>query len=105
MASTKVSSRGQVVLPASIRARKGWGPGTELEVVDRGNEVVLRRRSRRAELYPPITMEEALARLPRYEGPPVSDEEIETELAQYIRRDWWRENGGRYVSGRPFPRP
>ncbi len=94
MASTRVSSRGQVVLPASIRSRKGWGPGTELDVVDRGDEVVLRKRSRRAELYPPLTMEEALARLPRYEGPHVSDEVIEERLTEYFRRDWWRENGG-----------
>ncbi|WP_279479354.1 hypothetical protein [Aureimonas sp. SK2] len=53
----------------------------------------MRRRSRREELYPPITMEEALARLSLYEGPPVSDEEIEKKLTEHAQREWRRENG------------
>lgn len=92
--TTKVSSRGQVVLPASIRASKHWETGTELEVIDRGNEVVLRKRSRREELYPPITWEEFLARLPKYEGPYITDEMMHEAIEAEARRRWNAEDRG-----------
>ncbi len=94
MARTKVSSRGQVVLPASIPAGKGWGPGTELEVVDQGNGVFLRKRSRREELFPPITIEEFLARRPKYEGPPITDEQMREAILEEARRRWYDEESG-----------
>ncbi len=91
--TTKVSSRGQVVLPASVRAARNWGPGTELVVVERGDEVVLRKRSKREEKYPPITLDEFFARVPKYEGQPLSDEDIERALDQSSRDEWLGKNG------------
>lgn len=38
---TKLSSKGQVVLPASARARLGLVPGTEIEVVVETDRLVL----------------------------------------------------------------
>ena len=42
----KVSSKGQVVLPKEVRERHRIRAGEELEVVDRPNEIVLRKVSR-----------------------------------------------------------
>lgn len=38
----KVSSRGQITLPASIRKRVGIREGSAVVIEDRGNEVVLK---------------------------------------------------------------
>jgi AbrB family looped-hinge helix DNA binding protein len=43
MARIKVSSKGQVVLPKDLRERQGIDPGVELEVSERGREIVLRK--------------------------------------------------------------
>lgn len=42
MATTKLSSRGQVVIPEEIRRRLGLEPGTRFVVVGEGDTVVLR---------------------------------------------------------------
>ena len=39
--TTRLSSKGQVVLPKSVRAAHGWKPGTELVVRDREDGVLL----------------------------------------------------------------
>lgn len=39
---TKVSTKGQVVLPKAIRDRRGFGPGAELIVEERPEGVLLR---------------------------------------------------------------
>jgi AbrB family looped-hinge helix DNA binding protein len=38
---TKVSTKGQIVLPADIRKRYGIGEGREIEILDFGKEIVL----------------------------------------------------------------
>jgi AbrB family looped-hinge helix DNA binding protein len=47
-----MSSKGQVVIPASIRRRHRFCPGDELLIEERGDEIVLKnfRRSRRKSL-------------------------------------------------------
>ena len=42
MARTRLSSKGQIVIPKEIRDRHGLRAGAILEVVDRPNEIVLR---------------------------------------------------------------
>lgn len=42
MDTTKLSSKGQVVLPSSIRSARNWKPGTELAVENRPEGVLLR---------------------------------------------------------------
>ncbi|MBP1912207.1 AbrB/MazE/SpoVT family DNA-binding domain-containing protein [Thermococcus stetteri] len=41
MVTVKVSSKGQIVLPKSIREKLGINPGDEVEVLDFGNEIVI----------------------------------------------------------------
>ena len=37
MVKTRLSSKGQVIIPKAVRERQGWQPGTELEVEDQGD--------------------------------------------------------------------
>jgi len=39
---TRVSNKGQIVIPKSIRASRAWGPGTELAVEETEAGVLLR---------------------------------------------------------------
>jgi AbrB family looped-hinge helix DNA binding protein len=42
MDRVRLSSKGQFVLPKAIRELHNWGPGTELVVIERGNDVIIR---------------------------------------------------------------
>jgi AbrB family looped-hinge helix DNA binding protein len=42
METVRLSSKGQFVLPKSIRDLHHWGPGTELVVLERDSEVVIK---------------------------------------------------------------
>ena len=42
MESVAISSKGQFVIPKSIRDRHHWDAGTRLVVIDRGEEVVIK---------------------------------------------------------------
>ena len=42
-ATTRMSSKGQVVIPERIRAKLGLEPGVELVVIGEGDTIVLRR--------------------------------------------------------------
>jgi antitoxin PrlF len=66
--SAKVTSKGQVTLPAKLRQRLGIRPGDRIDFVEAetGNiEIVARRR----------TLADLRGIVP-YDGPPLSDEEI-----------------------------
>lgn len=45
MQMTRMSSKGQVVIPREIRAAHAWTPGLEFEVEDRPEGVLLRPRT------------------------------------------------------------
>ncbi len=45
METTKLSSKGQVVLPKSVREEHGWAPGTEFEIESTPDGVQLRART------------------------------------------------------------
>jgi AbrB family looped-hinge helix DNA binding protein len=72
-----------VIIPKAVREHQGWQPGTELDVEDRGDVVVLRR----TRLFPRTTLEEVCGCL-KYDGPPVSLEEMDERVAEAARRMW-----------------
>ena len=45
METTKLSSKGQVVLPKSVRDAHGWGPGTEFVIESMPDGVRLRAKA------------------------------------------------------------
>lgn len=88
-AQTKVSAKGQIVIPKSVRDELDWPAGTRLEVERIGGAVTLRAiRSAQGTL----SVDEFIARRKRYEGPPLSLEEIdaavEQAMADQFRKDY-----------------
>ncbi len=88
MDTTRVSSKGQVVLPQAVRERKKWRPGTRL-VVEETKEGVLLRPEKP---FPPTTFEEVEGIL-RYKGKPRTLAEMDEAIAIGVRD---RHARGRY---------
>ena len=42
METTRLSTKGQIVLPKTIRTSRAWGPGTEFTVEEAGDGILLR---------------------------------------------------------------
>lgn len=59
METTRLSTKGQIILPKSIRDSREWGPGTEFTVEDTGDGILLRP----ARPFPPATIEEVFGSL------------------------------------------
>jgi len=88
MQTTKVSSKGQIVLPLSVRTRRKWEPGTTLVVEETPQGVLLRA----AKPFPPTTFEE-VAGILQYKGKPKTLEEMDEAIAKGVRE---RHARGRY---------
>jgi AbrB family looped-hinge helix DNA binding protein len=54
MERTRLSTKGQVILPKSVRDARAWGPGTEFTVEETGDGILLRPASR----FPETTLDE-----------------------------------------------
>jgi AbrB family looped-hinge helix DNA binding protein len=81
---TRVSSKGQVVLPKSLREDLDWRSGTELTIERRDDSVVLRRKN----TIRPTTIDEVIGifKVDR----PIGDEEIERGIEAGYRARWRR---------------
>lgn len=77
METTRLSSKGQVILPKSIRDARHWIPGTEFEVENRPEGVLLRPKKRFA-----TTDIAAVVGCTGYRGPAKSLEAMEEAIAQ-----------------------
>lgn len=86
--TTTLSTKGQVILPAAIRNKRHWGPGTKLVVEDTPKGVLLKS----APLFPPTRMEDVFGML-KYDGPPVTIEDMDAAIEAEFRR---RHARGRY---------
>ena len=79
---TTVSTKGQVVLPKTLRDKRAWGTGTRLEVQETSEGVLLKA----APLFPPTRHEDVYGSV-KYSGPPVSLEDMDAAItAEAIRR-------------------
>ncbi len=85
---TRVSTKGQIILPKAIRNRRHWEPGTKLTVEETPDGVLLKA----APIFPPTRSEEVFGSL-RYTGKPKTLEEIEAGIAAEVKR---RHARGRY---------
>lgn len=77
MTKTRLSSKGQVIIPAQVRAAHHWEAGQELTVVDAGDGVLLKPRS----AFEQSCLDE-LAGCLRFEGPAKSQQEMEEAIRQ-----------------------
>lgn len=80
MPTTRLSTKGQLILPKELRDRHGWRPGTELEVEDVGESVVIRAAARL-----PETRLEDLVGCAGYSGPARTLEQMEDAVARGAR--------------------
>lgn len=82
MAKTRISSKGQVVIPKDVRARHGWKAGMELEVEETADAVTLRAA---ASPFPRTTIDQVSGCL-KYRGRPLTIEEMDAAVAREARR-------------------
>ena len=75
--TSRLSTKGQLMIPKEIRDRHGWRPGVELMLEDRGHEVILR-----LSVPIPETSLEDLVGCTGYQGPRRSLEEMDEAIAR-----------------------
>ena len=80
--STVVSTKGQVILPKAIRQGRNWPPGTKLTVEETPDGVLLRQEP----LIKPTTVDQVFGML-KYDGPPVTTEEMNRRMMMAIAED------------------
>jgi AbrB family looped-hinge helix DNA binding protein len=81
MHNTKVSSKGQVVIPKEMRESHGWGPGTLLIIQEQGDGILLRP----VPVFPRTTVGDLLGCLP-WNGAVKTLEEMAAGVAEGARR-------------------
>jgi AbrB family looped-hinge helix DNA binding protein len=92
-ARAKMSSKGQIVVPKEIRDAKGWAAGTEFEFVPKGKGVVIQPVKNLDPRFPPITWDEFDKHRLKYNGPPVTIEDMDRAILEEAKRRWNAENG------------
>ena len=85
-ARAKMSSKGQVVVPKSVRDARGWGAGTELEFVEKGKDMVVQPVRQFDPRFPPITWEEFEKHRIKINRPFPTDEEIDAAMLAEAKR-------------------
>lgn len=83
METTRLSSKGQVIIPKSVRDARGWEAGTEL-IVEEHPEGVLLRSHR---VFATTRIEDVAGSLKRG-GPPKSLREMDEAIEAEARRRW-----------------
>jgi len=82
METTRLSSKGQVILPKSVRDAHHWEPGTEFEVEDRPEGILLRPKKR----FPGTQLSEVIGST-GYTGPAKSLEDMDDAIARGLLED------------------
>ena len=82
---TRLSTKGQVIVPAETRRRLGWHAGTRLIVEDTPEGVLLTSAPPAAPLFAPSRIEDVYGCL-RHNGPPISLEEMDAAIIAEAKR-------------------
>ncbi len=86
--TTTVSTKGQVILPHSIRRKRHWNAGTKLTVVDTPEGVLLTSEP----IFKPTRLEDVFG-CAKYHGPPKTIEEMDAAIEAEVKA---RHARGRY---------
>lgn len=84
LAQSKVTAQGQVSIPVAVRKKLGIGPGSTLEWVEEGDNIVIKRSGK----YTFADIRKAL-----FGDKPVphkTDEELREGVAEYFRKRYAR---------------
>lgn len=88
-AHTRLSSKGQIVIPKDVRDRLRWKPGMELEVVQTPGGITVRAT---APFSKTLKMDEARARLDKlfsdYKGPIYRDADWNAAIDRMFREEY-----------------
>ena len=88
METTRLSTKGQIILPKRIRLSRSWEPGTEFTVEETQEGVLLRPAKR----FPPTTLAQVAGCL-AYKGRPKSLQQMDAAIRREVLR---RSESGRY---------
>jgi AbrB family looped-hinge helix DNA binding protein len=88
METTRLSTKGQVILPKAIREARAWKPGTEFTVELTDNGILLRP----VRPFPPTTFEQVAGCL-KWHGKPKTIKQMDDAVAQMVKS---RHERGRY---------
>jgi AbrB family looped-hinge helix DNA binding protein len=77
MQITRLSSKGQIIIPKKIRSRHKWNPGQELSVIDTGDGILLKP----AQTFKKTKLDQ-VAGILKYSGTPITLEEMEKAIEQ-----------------------
>lgn len=83
MNTTRLSSKGQIVIPQAVRQKHGWQPGQDFIVEEADDSVVLRPKP----FFAPISVEEVFGCLD-YDGPPLSVDDMDAAVQRAARTRW-----------------
>ncbi len=88
MVTTRLSTKGQIVLPQSIRSARAWSAGTEFSVEETDDGILLRPVVR----FPETDLDMVAGCL-KYKGKPKSLAQMQTAVEREVKR---RYDSGRY---------
>ena len=88
MTTTRLSTKGQIVLSKDIRTSRGWGPGTEFIIEETGEGILLRPAGR----FPTTDLDQVAGCL-RSKGRPKTSAQISAAIETEVFR---RHDRGRY---------
>ena len=80
METTRLSSKGQIVLPKSVREARSWKPGTEFAVDETSDGILLRP----LRPFPPTSIAEVYGCL-KYTGRPKTFRQMDEAIAKGVR--------------------
>ena len=83
METTKLSSKGQIIVPKSVREAHHWQSGQEFIVVDIEKGVLLKPKP----VFEPTSIEDIVNR-PPYRGKPKTIEQMNAAINREIKSKW-----------------
>lgn len=81
METTKLSSKGQIIIPKGLRVARGWEPGTSFEIEERQDGILLRP----VRTFPVTTLDEVIGCL-KWEGPPKSIADMDAAVMREAKK-------------------
>jgi AbrB family looped-hinge helix DNA binding protein len=88
MEKTRLSTKGQIILPKNIRDARSWSAGTEFTVEETEDGILLRP----ARLFPQTSLEQVVGWL-NYKGKPVTLAEMDAAIEREVKK---RHDRGRH---------
>jgi AbrB family looped-hinge helix DNA binding protein len=88
MQTTRLSTKGQIILPKNIRTARAWGPGTEFTVEETSDGILLRPARR----FPETRLDEVVGCL-RSKRKPITPAQMQNAISREVKR---RHDRGRY---------